>query len=63
MLNATDNSNTVIAANAIELVTEAVIKSMGGDKAVGQINGSRQQVADAVAARINAKITLEVGAR
>lgn len=61
MLKAVEHRNIVVLANAVELVTESVIKLTGGQKQVSMLGSSRQCIADGVAARINTKLTMKIG--
>lgn len=59
MLKAIERHNLVVVANAVELTTQSIIKLMGGQKSINNLGSSRQEIADGVAARINAAVTLE----
>lgn len=58
-----DNNNTVVIANAIELITESIVKLMGGEKSLHNARYTRQQIADMVAGKINSALTIEIGAK
>lgn len=56
--------NLIVASNAVELITEAVMQVMGNDtsKEVGGVKQTRQIVADAVVARLASHVRMNQGA-
>lgn len=57
--------NLVVAANAVELATESIMRVLGNNTSteVEGVKQTRQVVADAVAARIHSRIKMAVGDR
>jgi hypothetical protein len=56
--------NLIVASNAVELITEAVMQVMGNDtsKEVGGVKQTRQIIADAVVARLASQVRMNQGA-
>lgn len=56
--------NLVVAANAVELATESIMRVLGNNTSteVEGVKQTRQVVADAVASRIHSRIKMAVGA-
>ena len=56
--------NLIVASNAVELITEAVMQVMGNDtsKEVGGVKQTRQIIADAIVARLASQVRMNQGA-
>lgn len=61
MSKAVERHNTVVLANAVELTTQSILKFVGGEKTIKSMGSSKQHIADGVAARINANVSLVIG--
>lgn len=55
--------NLIVASNAVELITEAVMQVMGNDtsKEVGGVKQTRQIIADAAVARLASQVRMNMG--